>query len=861
LDVGQVATALLATSAFENVVGRFGQAAGIPAEDVSGWLAYLAAMHDIGKAAANFQGKGNRANIEVLETLGLDCGVSYPAYRHEAAGAKWMRKRLRGVRGCDFMSAATIAGATRGHHGEFREPEPNPEGNLKQASEFDALRTELDEFIWGVFTPRGELPDFADHSTAGTILSGLIVLSDWIASNPSLFPLGDTGDDPEAYVLVSREKAQKAVAGLGFDASIDWTGLRQFSEVWPGFDSLRPIQAKCEQYGLGSLPPGLMVIEAPMGEGKTEAALYMATRWLSQTRSGGLYVALPTAATSNQMYGRVQAMLEKHAPGAAKSTRLVHGMAWLLDEESPEKAPALADASREEAETALDWFRPRKRSLLSSYAVGTIDQALMSVLNVRHGFLRLFGLTGKVLVIDEVHAYDAYMSEILSLLLKWCGTMRVPVILLSATLPRAKRESFVLDYAPQAVFSERSGRESAPYPLFTWVRASGGNVLEESVPPSARSLNVELRGEEGYLGEPEKVADLVAARITNGGCIAVIANTVDSAQRIFGALRERLKDEADPPRLILYHARFTPARRQEIEAEVLAAFDNRSLQPDKPDYCERPHKAILVATQVVEQSLDLDFDEMFSEIAPIDLILQRLGRLHRHERQHRPTGATAILHVLLPAAGAPLGPSGRVYYPYILQQTIETLQGRHTLRVPEEIRSLVEDVYGPGDASGPSREFKTMADREETLAKEAGQYLIPDPVTAEFSLAKARDFTFVNADGDSSSFFAARTRYGDDSRRYLVVEGDEFAEVLAQTKRPPNQTLKRVYKQIVNLPYWWLKDAAPAPGFDEPHPAPFWLLGVSVLRTRDGRWEGNSNGTRVTIVNDPILGFVHTKGE
>ncbi len=181
--------------------------------------------------------------------------------------------------------------------------------------------------------------------------------------------------------------------------------------------------------------PGLAIIEAPMGEGKTEAGIYLASQWMARAGLTGLYIGLPTAATSNQMHGRVVDFLSKHDADA--TVRLVHGMAWLLDEQSPDKPPEIYGTTSNDAS---EWFRPTRRSLLAPFGVGTVDQALLASLHVRFGLLRLFGLSRSVLIIDEVHAYDAYMTTILDSLLRWCAALGIPVILLSATLPAIRRE-------------------------------------------------------------------------------------------------------------------------------------------------------------------------------------------------------------------------------------------------------------------------------------------------------------------------------------------------------------------------------------------------------------------------------------
>lgn len=222
-------------------------------------------------------------------------------------------------------------------------------------------------------------------------------------------------------------------------------GGRTFCEVWPNIppEGMRPLQKEVERLFLQTEERiSLVLLEAPMGEGKTEAGLYAALQMARQWKKTGFYVGLPTSATANQMAGRMRELLAFH--GREEPVRLLHAMAWLVDGETPGD-PVI---HTEDAAIARRWLEPLRRGLLSSYAVGTVDQAMMAVLPVKYGVLRLLGLSGKALVIDELHAYDVYMSEILFCLLQWCRALEIPVVLLSATLPPEKSASCYLRSGP-----------------------------------------------------------------------------------------------------------------------------------------------------------------------------------------------------------------------------------------------------------------------------------------------------------------------------------------------------------------------------------------------------------------------------
>jgi CRISPR-associated endonuclease/helicase Cas3 len=321
---------------------------------------------------------------------------------------------------------------------------------------------------------------------------------------------------------------------------------------------------------------------------------------------------------------------------------------------------------------AQSWFAAKKRPLLAPFGVGTIDQSLLSVLQTKHWFVRLFGLSGKVVIFDEVHAYDAYMSTILERVLHWLAEVDCTVILLSATLPEAKRKAFAKAY------SGRDDGEYKRYPRITLARPRHyPNAETDSSPVCAEIAMEEPRavGLRFAMTDLPTLTATLSEQLTHGGCAAVISNTVNRSIEVYEHLRDNLKDTE----CSLFHARTLQMWRREREEEVLRKFGKRDPQEkDSDGYFinpDRPPRAVLVATQVIEQSLDLDFDLMISEIAPIDLLLQRSGRLHRHPRQ-RPAGLEKAQLIVLcdgEAAGPPPESFGKsiefVYDRYVLLRT------------------------------------------------------------------------------------------------------------------------------------------------------------------------------------------------
>lgn len=866
IDTGLVAHEIVRTTGYSPTARMLATAAGTDPAVIVPWICYIAALHDIGKADSRFVFAGPPELAMRAQAAGLPRAPSEKGFWHSGRSAKWVRYHLAFRECWPAYEANTVAAVIRGHHGYFLTGDPEEEPP-EVAEVWDRIRNELERILRHVFDPTAWKPRFDDHGSVGLILSGIITLSDWIASNSDVFCAPDSCLDLQSYVTASRDAARIAVGRLGLRSEMRPSTVTSFRQMWPDFDALRPIQAEVELLAARGAEPGLAIIEAPMGEGKTEAALYLAAQWAQMSNTEGLYFALPTAATSNQMHGRVQEVLARLGLVTEQGVRLVHGMSWLVDDDTPTASVQTEDEKRTKPNHAVEWFRPAKRGLLATYGVGTIDQALSSVLYVRHSYLKLLGLSGKVLIVDEVHSYDPYMNEILVRLLEWCGTLRVPVILLSATLPASRRQLLVRAYSGTPLVNTGNRDGECPYPLITLARR--GHGAPELVVPqtSASRPDVELRMHQGLLENPGLTADLVVDAASNGGCICVIANTVGSAQKLYRELLNRVdRNECE---LVLFHARFPAWRRAEIEKRVLDLFDKRStLRPGDEERTIRPNRAILVATQVIEQSLDVDFDEMFTEIAPIDLMLQRIGRMHRHVRPLRPTGPIPRLHVLLPdSPGNGFGRTSVVYHPFILLKTLGVLSKMDRILLPADIRRLVELVYdntpcleAPLDGvtdDSLRRLFDELSKETRRFECDAHGYLSPKPNDEEFDLAHVASGHFDNGEEGARTYFSARTRIGDETRSVVIVDDYRYRDALASSIMPSRQVLRALLLDSVNVPTWWLSDVTAAEGFEAISDGPGWLGGHGIIPMRNSRWEGvNKSGNQICIRFDPDLGLL-----
>lgn len=432
-DVAAVALALwdecLPSAAKRELVAGLG----LPEDEARRWVAFLAGLHDLGKASRPFQAKYDKDHAIRLAGTGLDAStMADPGHGIVIAAQLPSLLEVRGISGRLANRIGVVLG---GHHGAFPLLGGGQGRGLDIGEErpavrerWEAARQQLFDQL-AVVLGLGAPPTGALGNAAVMILGGFVSIADWIGSmdEEGFFEYRPDGaNDLPAYFEHAKTVADKALVTLKWKAYPE-PKRRTFEEA-NNNRSPRPLQLKADELRKPGDTPPFIVIEAPMGEGKTEAALHVLEGWAADGKARGFYLALPTQATANQMHGRVVDFLRNAftvpiAEGEDVNLVLAHGGAWLRDPERLPKGVYDDDGPRPGAVGAGEWFLNRKRSLLAPYGVGTIDQALMAVLQVKHVFVRLYGLAGKAVVIDEVHAYDTYMSGLLERLLEWLGAL------------------------------------------------------------------------------------------------------------------------------------------------------------------------------------------------------------------------------------------------------------------------------------------------------------------------------------------------------------------------------------------------------------------------------------------------------
>ena len=706
LDVAAVGEVLLTS---DRGFGEcFSRLLGLPREDTDPLISYLLALHDIGKFARKFQAK---APIHYPNCFDDDPAGLAAHYDHGSGGLRLFDVAADAFKlpgGARRRTWRPLISAVTGHHGAPPEPRGSDSMNTLRGSDFGPAGIEAaHEFIrqaHELLAPPEDVPALdARHSKrASFAVAGLAVLADWIGSNQEWFPYAEPAQSLESYWNGARSRARHAVSEAGVLPAAVADRL-DFGELIGPDATPSPMQEWARDVELPA-GPALFMIEDETGSGKTEAALMLAHRLIASGAADGLYVALPTMATANAMFDRLAgAYRHLFAGDTEPSIALAHGArdmhagfrAAMSRGGRDEKPYSGTGASDEASETTASaacaaWIADdRRRTFLADAGAGTIDQALLAVLPSRHQSLRLLGLMRRVLILDEVHAYDAYMRREMERLLEFQAGLGGSAILLSATLPRAIRERLTDAFAQGLGVDSEDDGLGMDYPMATICAADARSATSvPGRPARARTLPVR------FLRSSDEAVDEVVRAARAGKAVLYLRNTVDDALDAHAELKAR---DLEP---LVFHARFALADRLNTERRIVRTFGKHSTDEDRTDK-DRNGK-VLIATQVVEQSLDLDFDVLVTDLAPIDLLIQRAGRLWRHD--HRDREGRPELLVVAPEPVDDAGeewfgrafPRGRYVYPdhARLWLTARTLQDFRAIDSPDGLRALIEAVYG-----------------------------------------------------------------------------------------------------------------------------------------------------------------------
>ena len=815
-----------------------GSASGLsPTEELRLLASWIAGVHDIGKCTPAFSVQAPGLDDRMKET-GLIHESVDPLERrkvpHALAGHVILKKWLVGGHGWDLEPAEALASVVGAHHGipptkaDLTTDYDGHEHLLGEDEVWSATRCELLELVTRRTGAAALLPRWAQRRWSQPFLvelSGLLIVSDWIASTEAYFPLLPLEDDG-ARLLSPESHALRVATGLSrLEIPAPWRPRDDGADPdclftsrfnLPDGSRATDVQARTLQAARSMGLPGMLIVQESTGGGKTEAALIAAEVLAARTRRSGILFALPTQATTDAMFSRELDWLERieeaYAGEGAPSdfaAQLLHGRSRLNKEaqllrrrgyeirdrllgslndsigETPR--PSGIGWDEEEARTGrvtdsedgrradlaiLAWFSGRKKSMLSDFVVTTVDHVLFGAMRSPHLAMRHLGLSRKVVIVDEVHSYSTYMNVYLDRVLTWLAAYGVPVVLLSATLSEARCTAMVDAYRRglRLAAGEHVPRRPnpqivhTPFPCLVTASAQSPEVV-----PTASGRRSTARIER--LGRDDLVP-LLEGALADGGCALIVRNTVRRAQETYELLRERFGEDVG-----LNHSRFTVGDRLAKDKDLLDRFG-----PPRASR-RRPHRAIVVATQVVEQSLDVDFDLLVTDLAPIDLVLQRMGRLHRHERPRPPRLAEPTCWIdwlPSPASSEPsLEPGAKTIYgeqDMLLSAAAlnRVINGPGAVTVPDDVHDLIEAVYGP-DAPVPPRWQGAVARAREAHAEEgrkkhdaAQGFLLNEPEQAGRSTSLIGWLHTTASDSEDKG--RAQVRDGEDSLEVILLE-------------------------------------------------------------------------------------------
>lgn len=761
---------------------------------------WLIGLHDIGKFAESFQ----YLRPDLRESFFPGRAVQCKRYsiKHDQLGHILWSETLRLEIGRVLPKANARAVvelldvwmlSVTGHHGSPPAVESSSITSYFQPVDITAATAFLHEWTQFVSPPFDSLAEAKPRTYAASwLLAGLTVLSDWLGSNSEYFEFVDSTQTLPSYwensalpAAVDAVQSSGIVGGFS-QAPIEFTG---FSTLYRDYEAT-PLQATCDHVALHA-EPQLYILEDVTGAGKTEAAMVLTQRLIAARQCHGMYVGLPTMATANAMYERMangyrSIFHEKADP----SLILSHSARHLSDafRSSLLNASTMGTGYGDEKNVSAQcnrWLADnRKKALLSDVGVGTIDQALLATMPARHQSLRLLGLTGKVLVLDEVHAYDCYTRELMHALLRFHAALGGSAVLLSATLTARQKQGLIAAFKGTKV-SEEHLQCSNDYPLLTHVSARQLNQMPVATRQSVqRSVKVVL------LHDIEAVIQVIRDAVTEDRCVCWVRNTVADVRNGHRLIAENANIDSD--RLHVFHSRFGMGERLDIEQEMLKLFGKSSTAQQRAG-------RVLVASQVVEQSLDLDFDVMITDVAPIDLMIQRAGRLQRHVRDGKGDfseteqrgGACLTIYgpepVDSPASDwlKRLLPGANAVYPHtlVLWRGMRWLQAHGGWSMPDDARAMLEYVYDEAGEVPPG------------LVESEDAHIGDDMSRRDMGKFSALNFEYgYRRSGQWDDDAKIETRLGDESRTiYLARWVDEkLTPWCAEKKFPWDMSSVRV---------------------------------------------------------------------
>jgi CRISPR-associated endonuclease/helicase Cas3 len=717
----------------------FSHETGLSEEQTYAWVMFFIALHDLGKFDVRFQMKVlDLAKDSYNSNLPKNIGTK--DYFHGDEGYKWFVLESEDLyfKDVDYKKQRWLQNwfaSVAGHHGSIptnAEPNYAPFVDESIAMQDRLTRLKLIQELNRIFLqPVGITFDDIPTKNPPVLLAGFCSVCDWLGSNREYFKFQQAESSLEEYFSHRKENALKALNDFGLLAHVHTVGGMQ--TLYPEYTP-QNIQTLIDRL---SVEQSLIIIEANTGSGKTEASLAYASKLLADSLADSIVFALPTQATANAMLERLESVAYKIFENN-DNVILAHGkrdsndhFIGMIERHRQSVSP---QGDLEAGAQCSEWLSSsRKRAFLGQIAVTTVDQVMLSAIRpLKHFFVRSFGIGKAVLIIDEIHAYDAYMYGILEAVIKQQKQAGGSVILLSATLPAYQKQSLCSAWGTNAAIDEKE------YPLI--LQATDNDVhsftLETRDCIQEKTVEIELWETDDCSIPSEQLGRIVKAA-EEGAKVGIVCNLVDDAQRYAHLLSEMTSAPVD-----IFHSRYRYCDRMIKEKTVLDNYDKNSSDQGR----------ILVGTQVIEQSLDIDFDWMVSFICPIDLLFQRMGRLHRHLKQRPESYNKPLCTVVMPnIADGDLGEDPKKIYGLhnfvykntrVLWRSQCLLEQNDTIQFPKAYRDWIEQVYDKG----------RWENEPESLTKAHEEYETEEWASKWISkgLTQADTF-FIDSEGNANS--------------------------------------------------------------------------------------------------------------
>ncbi|MDR1926122.1 MAG: CRISPR-associated helicase/endonuclease Cas3 [Endomicrobium sp.] len=641
---------------------------------------FFAGIHDLGKLDSRFQIKVPKfapPDLKIKENIYFD-----KYFNHSEAGFVWFKDYIKENKICTIYEKWSEE--TFKHHGEIKKSDQARYKDFKMEDwiidKDNNVRREFLEDLKNLFKINA-FPDiqfFPEHA-----LAGFISVCDWIASNENFFHFENKEIDLKQYFDERKKLAENTIEKMGLlSKSTGKKPVEIFSDYT--FNEIQTFMSELEEN------PTLTIIEAPTGSGKTEAALIYAIKLINAGLAESIIFALPTQASANAMFERLEKIASKIFKDNG-SLILAHGKAQFNKEYITHlKSKPKCNEDKDNLNSfndALNWLtQSKKRVFLGQIGVCTIDQVLLSVLPIKHNFVRSLGISKSVLIVDEIHAYDTYMHGLLDEVLERQYKLKSPVILLSATMQTKRKVELLKKWNAQL----EKGSEAYPLITSVTIREDGYSIIEKNIPSNNNKKTVKLSKIKTInMSITKEVLQQCIDCALQSGRVAIICNTVKEAQNTAKMLNELITDKSIA--IKLFHSKYRFKDRLDIEVECLKKCGKNG----------KARKYILVATQVIEQSVDLDFDFMITQLCPADLLFQRLGRLHRHSNVRPKKYETAQCLIIIPENDS-YGDSKFIYENVLaLWKTEQLLINADKLEFPEAYRKWIEIVYEDDDSKAP----------------------------------------------------------------------------------------------------------------------------------------------------------------